>query len=253
MKNLLKERLKRGEQTLGVWIGVPSPDITEVLSLRGFDWFVFDNEHSPLDEQITQTLMMAVKGNVTPIVRVAWNDHVRVKKALDIGAHGVVVPWVNNREQAIDAVKACKYPPEGIRGCGPRRASYLDPGGGAEYLATANKEVLVCVQIETEEAVKNIHDILSVDGIDAYFIGPSDLSASTGLLGRASDPRVQKAIDDVLKAGKKHDVASGIYAFGLEDLKKRIKQGFQFIAVGSDLTLLQWGVDTLFKEIGRKG
>ncbi len=253
MKNVLKERLKRGEQTLGVWIGIPSPDVTEVLSLQGFDWLVFDNEHAPLNEQTTQILMMAVKGNVTPLVRPAWNDPVLIKRALDIGAHGLVIPWVNNRKQAIDAVKACKYPPEGVRGCGPRRAAYLEPRGSADYLATANKEVFVSVQIETADAVKNLDEILSVEGVDGYFVGPSDLSASMGLLGKASDPKVQKTIDKVLEVGKKYEnVASGIFAFGLEDVKRRISQGFQFIAVGGDLFLLQLGVETLFKEIGRK-
>ncbi len=135
MKNILKKKLKAGEQTFGLWMSIPSPDVTEALAQYPFDWFVFDNEHGPLNDLVTQTLMIATEGTgVTPIFRVAWNDPVLIKRALDIGSHGVVVPWVNTRQQAVDAVKACMYPPKGIRGVGPRRASYLDPN----YLSTAN-------------------------------------------------------------------------------------------------------------------
>jgi len=153
MRNKLKEKLKAGKQTVGVWMSIPSPEVGEALATQGgWDWFVYDLEHSPLDEQIVNNIMTSVKGtDVVPLVRVPWNDIVMIKRALDIGAYGVVVPWVNNREEAIRAVRACKYPPEGVRGVGPRRASLGDP----TYLATANDEILVIVQIETQEAVDN--------------------------------------------------------------------------------------------------
>ena len=238
LRNKLKDKLKAGDQTIGVWMGIPSPDVTLALAQMGFDWFVYDNEHSALNEQITQNLMMVTRGtDIVPLVRVAWNDPVLVKRALDIGAYGVIIPWVNTKEEAIKAVQACKYPPEGIRGVGPRIAAI----GDLQYLATANEEVLVIVQIETEEAVKNVDDIFSVKGVDGYFIGPADLSTSLGVMGKINDPKVVKAIDKILAAGKKAGVSSGIYGMGLDDVKKRLIQGFQFIAISSDLGLLGQG------------
>ncbi len=146
----------------------------ESLARVGFDWFLFDNEHSPLDVITTQLLMQSLNGtDVTPIVRVSWNDTVMIKKTLDTGPYGLVIPWVNDKQEAINAVKACKYPPRGLRGYGPRRPSYMDP----DYLKTADEEILVIIQIETGKAVKNIKEILSVEGVDALLIGPFDLSA----------------------------------------------------------------------------
>lgn len=248
MKNVLKERLKAGEQTFGLWMSIPSPDVTEALAQLPFDWFVFDNEHSPLNEQTSQTLMIATRGTgVTPIFRVTWNDPVLIKRALDIGSYGIVVPWVNTRQQAINAVKACKYPPEGIRGYGPRRAGYLDP----DYAKTANDEILVIVQIETTEAVNNVDDILTVDGVGCFFIGPYDLSVSMNLMGKLSDPKVQAAIDKVFEAGKKYGVPSGIYGGGGIPLEDRIKQGWQFQVVGSDLGFVREGAVQILKSIGK--
>ncbi len=244
----MKNKLKAGDQTVGVWMGIPSPDVTLALAQMGFDWFVYDNEHSALNEQITQNLMMVTRGtDIVPLVRVAWNDPVLVKRALDIGAYGVIIPWVNTKEEAIKAVQACKYPPEGIRGVGPRIAAVGDP----QYLATANEEVLVIVQIETEEAIKNIDDIFSVKGIDAYLIGPMDLSTSLGVMGKINDPKVVKAINKIRAAGKKAGVSSGIYSMGLDDAKKRLRQGFQFISIASDLGLLRQGATLFLKELGR--
>jgi 2-keto-3-deoxy-L-rhamnonate aldolase RhmA len=248
MKNVLKKKLKAGEQTFGLWMSIPSPDVTERLAQYNFDWFVFDNEHSPLNELVTQTLLIATEGTgVTPLFRVAWNDPVLIKRALDIGSHGVVVPWVDNKQQAIDAVKACMYPPKGIRGCGPRRASYLD----SNYLSTANDEVLVIIQIETINAVNNIDDIITVDGVDCFFIGPADLSASMNLLGKSFDPKVQEAIDKAFEAGKKYGVPAGIYGGGGIPLEERIKQGWQFQVVGSDFGFVSAGAREILKMCDR--
>ena len=237
MRNELKRRLKAGERTLGLWMSIESPIVSELLSGLGFDWFVFDLEHSPLDVYTAQTLMQAMREETTPIIRVAWNDPVLIKLALDVGTYGVVIPWVNNREEARRAVEACKYPPEGIRGCGPRRSALFDP----EYFKTANDEILVIAQIETREAVENIEEIASVDGIDVFFIGPYDLSASYGYLGRLEAPPVQRAIERVLEVAKEAGVAPGIYGGGGKTPRERYDEGFQFIALGEDLDLLRRG------------
>lgn len=248
MRNKLKDKLKAGEQTLGVWMGIPSPDVTLALTQMGFDWFLYDNEHSALNEQITQDLMMVTRGTgIVPLVRVAWNDPVLIKRALDIGAYGVIIPWVNSKEEAIQAVQACKYPPEGIRGVGPRIAAM----GDSDYLTTANEEVLVIIQIETTEAVKNVDAIFSVKGIDGFFIGPADLSTSLGVMGKYNAPKLIQAIDKILTAGKKAGISSGIYGMGLKDVKQRLKQGFQFISIASDITLLRQGATLFLKEFGR--
>ena len=248
LKNKLKAKLETGDQTIGVWMGIPSMDVTLALAQMKFDWFVYDNEHSALNEQITQNLMMVTRStDIVPLVRVAWNDPVLIKRALDIGAYGVIIPWVNTNEEAIKAVQACKYPPEGIRGVGPRIAAMGDP----QYLTTANEEVLVIVQIETEEAIKNIDDIFSVKGINGYLIGPMDLSTSLGVMGKINDPKVIKAIEIIFRAGKKANVSSGIYGMGLDDVKKRLRQGFQFISISSDLGLLGQGATLILKELGR--
>jgi len=237
MKNELKKRLMKGARTVGAWITIPHTDISESLSTLPFDWFVFDQEHSTLDDQLTQQLMQAMKGRVSPLVRVAWNDPVMVKKALDTGVQGVIIPWVNSEEDAIRAVRACKYPPEGIRGCGPRRTILLDP----DYLKTANDEILIIVQIETEEAVSKAKEILSVEGIDGFFIGPFDLSASMGLMGQINHTRVQNAINSVFQVGKELEVVSGIWRGAGKTIKDRLNEGWQMVALGMDIDFLLEG------------
>ena len=249
MKNDLKWRLQRGEQTVGAWLSIPHMDVSEALSTLPFDWFVFDQEHSPLDVQLSQELIQAMKGNkVTPIIRVAWNDPVLIKKALDTGAYGVMVPYVNSRVDAINTVRACRYPPEGIRGCGPRRSILLDP----EYLETANEEILIIVQIETKEAVKNAKDILSVEGVDAFFIGPLDLSASLGLINQIQHPKIQEAITNVFKIGKELEVPSGIWCGAGMTIKERLMEGWQMIAIGMDLDFLLDGAQSALRDAGIK-
>ena len=249
MKNQLKSRLKAGEQTYGVWMTVESPIVTELLSTLGFDWFVFDTEHSPLDIYQAQTLMQAMRGNrTTPIVRVAWNDLVPIKRALDIGAYGVVVPWVNTRQEAEMAVKACRYAPNGLRGCGPRRAAMFD----SEYLKTADEEILLIAQIETKKAVENIDEILSVDGIDVSYIGPADLSASYGHLGNMSHPKVQKAIDRVFDASEAAGVAKGMHMGAGKTIMDRVEKGYDFITVGSDLQFFRSGAAKILQQLSSR-
>ena len=246
MKNELKARLKRGEKTVGAWITIPHMDVSEALSTLPFDWFVFDQEHSALDDQITQELIQAVKGEVTPIVRVAWNDMVMIKKALDTGVEGIIIPWVNSKEDAVKAVKFCKYPPEGVRGCGPRRTILLDP----DYLKTVNDELLIIVQIETQEAVKNAEEIMSVDGIDAFFVGPFDLSSSMGLMGQIEHPKVREAIERVFEAGKNAGIASGIWQGAGMSIRERLEEGWQMVALGMDINFLMDGARSILREAG---
>jgi len=238
LENRIKELLNRGEVTFGGWVTIGNPEVAELMAKAGFDWLVFDTEHAPLSLETVQTQLEAINGtNVTPLIRVAWNDMVLIKRALDIGANGLLIPWINTKEDAERAVKACRYPPAGLRGVGPRRASRYGLDWN-EYLATADKNLLIILQIETSEAVKNVEEILSVDGVDAFFIGPVDLSASFGFLGKWDHPKALEATENVLRVGKKLGIPGGIYAMNLDIAIEHAKNGFQFIALDSDYGLL---------------
>lgn len=248
MKNLLKEKLQKGQGVTGTFVGLGHPDVTESLSRLGFDWLLIDGEHAPLGLETMQQMMQAMNGsNCTPIVRPQWNDMVIIKRVLDIGAHGVLVPWVNTKEEAEYAVRACKYPPEGLRGCGPRRAALSD----RDYLKTANDEILVIVQIETTKAVSNIDDIYSVKGIDACYIGPMDLSLSFGLPGPQFDnPQYVAAFDKVVAAAKKCGKSAGMYT-AQENIQWAIARGFTLNTVGSaDGFLMRGAMAALGKARG---
>jgi len=259
IKNKVKEMLKRNEVTLGTWITTASPDVAEIMADIGFNWLIFDMEHAALGIETVQNLIQATrKSDVVPIVRVAWNDQVLIKLALDIGSYGLLVPMVNSREDAVKAVEAAKYPPAGIRGVGPRRASNYYRSF-QDYLAKADEEIMVIVQIEHFEAVENIDSILSVEGVDVAFIGPADLTASMGLFGQYSNPKVVEAIDTVLTSCKKAGVPVGTHAFNVENASELISKGFRFIALGTDVGFLIQGcidaLESLSREIGetRKG
>ncbi len=248
MKNELKRRLNAGEQVYGTWISIESPIACELMSSLGFDYFVIDTEHAPLDHLMVQTLMQAMRPDTktTPLVRVWWNDPVPIKRVLDIGAHGIMVPWINNAKDAEMAVKATRYAPKGIRGCGPRRAAMFDP----DYLKTADDEILIVAQIETVEAIQNINDICSTEGIDVVYIGPADLSAAHGHLGNMGHPEVQEAIDKVFDAARDHGISAGIHLGSGKTIPERIAKGYDFVTLGNDILYLKAGVQNQFKELG---
>jgi len=220
-------------------VGLGHPDVTERLSRMGFDWLLLDAEHGPLSFETIQRMMQAMSGTgCTPIVRPQWNDFVVVKRVLDIGAHGVLIPWVNDGREAKAAVSACRYPPDGIRGWGPRRASLFDP----DYYATANEEILVSVQIETRKALDNLDEILSVDGVDACYIGPWDLSNNLGfgVPPKWEDSRYLEAFDRVLEAAEDHGKPAGMFA-NIDNIGWALERGFRFNTVGDADSFLVHG------------
>ncbi|MDI7259374.1 MAG: HpcH/HpaI aldolase/citrate lyase family protein [Thermodesulfobacteriota bacterium] len=249
MKNPLKETLRTGKAAIGTFVQIGHPDVTEMLSHAGFDWLLLDGEHGPFGIETMQVMLQAMSATKTvPIIRVPWNDPVYIKRALDIGAYGLLIPLVSSKREAENVIHALRYPPVGIRGVGPRRASryYLD---FKEYVATVDSELLTMVQIETKEAVENISEILSVDGIDAYFVGPMDLSAALGHIGDTNHPEVAETIAKIVAAGKKAKKIGGIYAFSIDDIKNRIEQGFQLISFGSDSRLMMGSAQEALKKI----
>jgi len=244
VKNLLKEKLQKGQIAIGAIAGI-HPDVTERLSRMGFDYLLLDGEHTPIGLETMQQMLQAMNGsNCTPIVRPQWNEMVIIKRVLDIGAHGVLVPWVSTKEEAEYAVRACKYPPEGLRGCGPRRAALFDP----DYVKTANDEILVIALIETTKAVSNIDDILSVKGIDACYIGPSDLAISFGShppqIGNSkyelANPQYMDALGKVVAAANKRGKPAGI-ATTAKTIHWAIEKGFRISNVGSADSFLMQG------------
>lgn len=194
----LKRRLRAGETTFGAWVSFQDPGAAEIMAGTGYDWVFIDTEHSPFSLESLQHVLMAFNGRATvPIVRVPWNDRIRIKQVLDLGAEGILIPMVCSVKEAQDAVAACKYPPVGNRGFGPRRASdyYRDP---EEYIRTANDGIIVVVQIEHEDGVRQVKEILDTPGIDVVCLGPMDLSGSMGILGHLDHPRVVEAIERVM-------------------------------------------------------
>jgi len=250
LKNLLKEKLQKKEAVIGTFISLGHPDVTEVLSGMGFDWLLIDGEHSVISLETMTLMMQAMNGsNCTPIVRPQWNDMVIIKRILDIGAHGVLIPWVNTREQAEYAVRACRYPPVGLRGYGPRRAALNDPN----YLRTANDEILVIVQIETREAVDNVDEILVVDGIDACYIGPFDLAMSYGLgLPKWDDPEYLAAFDRVLEAADKAGKPAGIFATSA-NIQWAMEKGFVLNTVDDADAFLRRGASLALEKFRGAG
>jgi len=233
-KNRVKELWREGKAAIGVWMVLGSPITAEIIANLGYDWIVIDTEHGSIDIGTTQSIIQAVLYTSTvPIVRVSWNDPALIKRALDAGAYGVVVPMVNSREEAIRAVQAARYPPLGIRSYGGPRARLY---GGVDYFEHANEEIAVIVQIEHIDAVNRVDDILSVEGVDAFFIGPTDLAISMGLKPGLdqTDPRHVDAVAKVIAAGKKYGVPGGIHVGSAEAVNERIAQGFQFIGLSSD-------------------
>jgi 4-hydroxy-2-oxoheptanedioate aldolase len=248
--NRVKALLKAGKPTLGVVMTIPSPLAAETLARVGFDWMWIDLEHSPIDLETVDLMIQAIQGTETvPIVRVAWNRHWLAKPVLDMGAMGVMMPWINTKQEAVDAVQALRYPPEGVRGVGASVAARRWGLPTSEYLKVANREILAILQIENIEAVNQIEEILTVPGIDLIFVGPNDLASSMGLLGQPSHPRVEEAIQKVLAATKKAKVPAGILGFGPDAANRRIEQGFQFIAVASDGSLLSSGAKDILGQI----
>lgn len=247
LKNLLKEKINAGKPAIGTFVGIGHPDVTESLSRIGFDWLLIDSEHAPLSVETMQTMLQAMNGtDCTPIIRPPWNDPVAIKRVLDIGAHGVLLPWINTGDDAKLAVEACRYPPMGLRGFGPRRAALID----RQYVQTANTELLVIPQIETREAVENLDDILSLDGVDACYIGVFDLSLSYGL--RFPDFENEEyvgAFDKVLAAAAKYNKPAGMYCTS-ETVQWALKRGFTLVTVDSaDGFLMRGAAMTLKKAV----
>ncbi len=246
--NNFRDRLLSGERLIGLWCSLCSPIAAEALAGSGFDWLLFDTEHSPVDAAgVLPLLQAAAGGSAAALVRPAWNDKVLIKRHLDMGAQTLLIPFVENADEARDAVAATRYPPAGIRGvAGATRASRY--GREKDYLANANAQIGLIVQIETREAMGRIEEIAGVDGVDGVFLGPSDLAASYGHIGNPSHSEVQDALRSGLETLKALNKPSGILATNTADAERYLGWGFQFVAVAVDLGLLVRQADDLARH-----
>ena len=247
-----KEKLKNGEVALGAWIMIGHPSIAEMYAGEGFDWICVDMEHTLTTIRMFGELALAVKGTDCDILaRLPSCDPVQAKLVLDAGANGIIVPSVNSKEEAEQAVSMAKYPPEGTRGASLCRAS--DFGRNfRNYFDTHNDTVLVVVMLEHIDAVEHIDEILSVPGIDATFIGPYDLSASMGISGQLDHPDLLAAQKKLFDACQKHNIPAGFHVVPLDNelVKTRIEEGFRFIACGLDTEFIMQGCRTMLKGVG---
>jgi 2-dehydro-3-deoxyglucarate aldolase len=249
MSHSIKSKLKRGQPSIGSWIASAHTSVAEILAGAGFDWVAVDMEHSNIVLSDLPALFAALeRHNVLPMVRLPENDPSMLRRVLDTGAGGVIVPMVNTRKDAEKVIQAVKYPPEGRRGVGIARAH----GFGRNFKAhvkRSNAEVLVVVQIEHTDAVRNAEAIFSVPGVDAYMIGPYDLSGSLGIPGQLDDPRVEEAKNRVLKVGKKKRIVPGIHLVhpNEPDLQRALDSGYRLIALSSDILLLAEASDRVLQ------
>lgn len=247
-RNAFKAALSRGERQIGLWSSLCSNIATEVVADSGFDWILLDTEHAPNDVATLLSQLQAMGGGTaTAVVRPAWNDAVLIKRILDVGALGILVPYVQSAAEAEQAVAATRYPPRGVRGVagGVRAARY---GRDRKYLQTADEEICVLVQVETRSALDQLEAIAAVDGVDGIFIGPSDLAASFGHIGNPNHEDVQNAIRNAMERLTAVGTPAGILATAPEDAERYIDWGYGFVAVGSDLILLARGADALARS-----
>jgi 2-keto-3-deoxy-L-rhamnonate aldolase RhmA len=248
---VVKKRLLAGETCFGTWISSGSPFAIDVLRNFPLDWMVFDMEHSPVTTETVYHMLQVIQGaEMIPLVRVGEVDQAIIKNVLDSGSKGIVAPLVNTREDAERLVQFCSYPPTGVRGVAATRASRYG-FDSAKYLRTANDENLIVAQIETITALKNIEEILEVKGIDVAFVGPSDLTMQLGLVDDRSNPRVGEAMEQVVKACKKHGKVAGVMAASGDDAKKAVERGFGFVSLASDMRFLMHGAREFLKSVGR--
>jgi len=236
--NDFRARVRRRDTLIGPLVTLGSPEVAEIFALVGFDWLWIDLEHTPLALERVQQLIQAVAGRAGCVIRVPWNDAVLIKRALDVGCDGIIVPQVRSAEEARQAVAAAKYPPAGVRSVGIARAQQYGMSL-QQYVTAANERVAVILQIEHVDAVPNIGDILAVSDVDAVIIGPYDLSASMGRPGQISHPDVAAMVVNLADACNQRGVAWGAFAPDAEAAKSYIGRGATIVTVGTD-TMHLW-------------
>ena len=237
-ENRLKSIWGEGGTVVNGWLHVPSSFSAEVMAHAGWDSLTIDMQHGPVDYESLVPMLQAISTTDTvPVVRVLWNDPGLIMRVLDAGCYAVICPMINTREEAEAFVGACRYPPEGTRSSGPYRATLY---GGQDYTEHANETVVTMAMIETREALDNLEEIVGVQGLDAVFVGPSDLGQNLGY-GPGMDreePEVLGAIESILAAEREHGLTAGIFTGTPEYASRMVEKGFRFVTISSDARLM---------------
>jgi 2-keto-3-deoxy-L-rhamnonate aldolase RhmA len=235
MVNTLKALVTNGRPAIGTWIGFADPYSVELMADAGFDWLLIDTEHFPISRESLRTILMAMKGSASvPVVRLPSNSLDHFQTALDLGAQGVVVPMISSRADAAQAVNFCRYPPLGTRGFSPTRASRYFKDLEA-YAQAANGQIALIVQIETLQAVANIDEILTLDGIDGIFIGPSDLASFMNLPARTNHPEVERVVDRLIESACSRSIPFGLPTWTPAECLSYVQRGARLPTLGSDM------------------
>lgn len=251
--NHFKKRLLAGETQFGLWLGLPDTSAAEICAGAGFDWLLIDAEHAPFDVPGVMAHLQAIEPyDCSSIVRPPIGDRVLIKQLLDVGAQTLLIPMVETAEQAAELVQSVNYPPKGVRGLGTSLARAARWNSVPDYLHQANDQICLMVQIETVSALGNLDEILKVDGIDAVFIGPSDLSASMGYIGNAGHPEVVAAIEEAIVKITAAGKAAGLLAMIPEMVQAYIDKGATFVGVGVDTLCLSNAAKQLANKFSGK-
>ena len=232
--NRVKQLWREGKPAIGGFLSIPHCFPAEVMAHTGLDWLCIDMQHGCIDYSDAVPMLTAISTTaVTPLVRVPWNEPSMIMKVLDAGAYGVIVPMVSNRAEAERAVAACRYPPAGIRSNGPNRAMLY---GGADYQKGADKEMLCIAMIETAEGIGKMEEIISTPGLDAVYVGPTDLALSLGLppVMDNDDPKHVATVNKILETCRKHKVAAAMHTMSAKYTQRYIDQGFNMVMLVND-------------------
>jgi 4-hydroxy-2-oxoheptanedioate aldolase len=243
--NAFKRALAAGKQQIGLWVSLASPYSAEIVAGAGFDWLVVDTEHSPNEVDTTLAQLQVIAAYpVSPVVRPAWNDKVLIKRHLDIGAQTLLIPYVQDAEEAAAAVAAMRFPTQGVRGvAGVTRASRF--GRVTDYARRAHEELCLLVQVENRAGLDNLEAIARTEGVDGVFIGPADLAAGLGYLGEIGHPEVQSSIRDAIRRIGACGKGAGILATDDASARRYMEWGTTFTAVGLDVMVLGRGLEKL--------
>jgi 4-hydroxy-2-oxoheptanedioate aldolase len=239
--NTVRAKLRRGETSIGTWLNFPDPTVACFMSQVGFDWLTVELEHSPTSyETAAAAIAIVAAHGVAPLVRVSFNTPENIKRVLDFGAWGVIVPMVNSADEARAVVASARYAPIGARTIGGQYHAASFGTDGATYYARANEEILVAVMAEHVLAIERADEIMQVPGIDMVFVGPNDLTHSMGLPPSfdSDDPRFEAALTHIVQTAKRHGIIPGIHVADAAMARKRLAQGFRFIAVASEIGML---------------
>jgi 4-hydroxy-2-oxoheptanedioate aldolase len=248
-ENKLRTIWKNGGAVINGWLHIANSYATETMAHQKWDSLTVDMQHGPVDFQSALSMLQAISTtDVVPMARVPWNEPGVIMRMLDVGCYGIICPMINSRAEAEAFVGACRYPPHGYRSMGPNRVVLY---AGADYAANANDTVVTMAMIETAEAVQNLDEILSVPGLDAIYIGPSDLSQSLGFAPRVdpTEPKVVETVDHILAGCRKHGIIAGMHTGAPAYAKQMIEKGVQFVTIGSDARLMAAAASAVVAEM----